>query len=102
MNEQVLERFWSKVDQRGPGECWLWKAGGSKGYGYFRLNGRPHTAHRVAWLAVWGKVPDGFVVRHTCGRRDCCNPIHLYLQRRGAWNNEERELTVLGPVARAG
>ena len=24
MDEETLERFWTKVDKRGPDECWEW------------------------------------------------------------------------------
>ena len=33
--KSVEERFWEKVDRRGPDECWPWTAYSDR-YGYFR------------------------------------------------------------------
>jgi hypothetical protein len=39
-SESVLRRFWSKVDRRGPGDCWPWKAYRCRhGRTKFRLGG---------------------------------------------------------------
>lgn len=80
------ERFWSKVDRRGPDECWPWLAGTDKdGYGKFALtlparNGRNpqrHVrAHRVAF-ALGKREALGRVIRHDCDTPACCNPHHL-------------------------
>ena len=79
------ERFWSKVDRRGPDECWPWMAGvGSHGYGAF------HPDHGVTVLAHRFAVDaqPGCVIDHTCHNgascppgpcphRLCCNPALL-------------------------
>ena len=75
-----MDRFWSKVDRRGPDECWPWKAAifKSTGYGQFRLDGTARTAHSVAWeLANGQPMPAGKIGRHTCDNRPCCNPAHV-------------------------
>lgn len=74
-----MERFWSKVDVRGPGECWEWKGRRHRqGYGTFKVGGRYKLAHRVAWELTFGKLEDGVKVRHkTCDNPPCCNPAHL-------------------------
>jgi len=72
-------RFWSKVDVRGPDDCWPWTAGrGSWGYGQFWLSslGRSPQAHRVA--AHLGIGPGHGNVLHRCDNPPCCNPAHLY------------------------
>ena len=75
---RLAKRFWSKVDIRGPDECWPWLAGCSDdGYGRFSLHGVNCNAHRVAYELVNGPLPKGQVSRHTCDNRPCCNPRHL-------------------------
>lgn len=76
------ERFWSKVDRSdGPDVCWEWRGGfgGTMGYGQVWLNGRNHSAHRVAWELTNGTVPDGLLVCHHCDNPPCCNPAHLFV-----------------------
>lgn len=74
------ERFWRKVERRGPDECWPWTAalgGGGDRYGYIRVHGRLISAPRLA-LILDGRPPgDGRVARHTCDNTICCNPAHL-------------------------
>ena len=53
------ERFWAKVDRRGPDECWIWTAyRDPDGYGQFGLNGRNVKAHRYAYEQLVGPIPD--------------------------------------------
>lgn len=59
------------------------------GYGRLRVRprkgelGKPREvlAHRAAWIALVGPIPDGYVVRSTCGVRDCVRPDHRELRR---------------------
>lgn len=58
--------------------CIIWQAArGGNGYGYVWHDGRVQSAHRVAYVAAYGPVPDGLVVHHVCGNRLCVNPAHL-------------------------
>ena len=75
------ERFWSKVDANG--DCWLWTASIRRdGYGAFRLNGRTKYAHRLAWEALIGPIPDGRQIDHLCRARRCVNPDHMFYIKR--------------------
>jgi hypothetical protein len=77
------QRFWPKVDKRGPDDCWLWT--GSKdgrGYGKIRADGPIRfvmKAHRAAFELTHGPIPDGLHVLHKCDRPGCTNPAHLRL-----------------------
>lgn len=62
--------------------CWQWRgAMRSSGYGVmgWRIDGRTYTvqAHRAAYVAWFGLIPDGIELHHTCQRKWCVNPYHL-------------------------
>jgi hypothetical protein len=74
------ERFWSKVDKRGPDECWPWLASvNASGYGRLTAGrGVNLKAHRVSYTLEKGPIPDGMNVLHHCDNPPCCNPGHLF------------------------
>lgn len=73
-----LERFFQKVNQGVPSECWQW-TGGKKaaGYGQFAVNGKKVIAHRWAYATFVAPIPDGYEIDHQCRNRSCVNPEHL-------------------------
>jgi hypothetical protein len=75
-----MERFWSKVDRRGPDECWPWLGcRDPKGYGRFKLEGRSVPSNRVALALKLGRaVREDCDACHTCDNPACCNTEHLY------------------------
>lgn len=81
---EPLANWWSKVDRRGPDECWPWKAGTDKdGYGKFAVGLGGHTqlhtrAHRFGYLTLVGPLKPGEVVCHSCDNPPCCNPAHWF------------------------
>lgn len=85
----LAERFWRRIEKRGPDDCWLWTGKSRlKGYGYIGIGGkfgRHELSHRVAWTLTHGPISEdgpgyhGYVVMHTCDNRLCCNPAHLRL-----------------------
>jgi hypothetical protein len=79
--KEWAERFWAKVDKRGPDECWPWAAAlSNRGYGKFSIpKNRWLLAHRVAWQLTHGLIPEGQIVRHKCDNPLCTNPEHLEL-----------------------
>lgn len=59
--------------------CFMWagKTSSKNGYGLFRVMGRLHFAHRIAYLFEHGEIADGLLVRHTCDTPWCVNSDHL-------------------------
>jgi len=80
IGELRIMRFWSKVDIRGPDECWEWQ--GSKNpnsYGKFKIASYTLvTASRMALICDKRIEPVGLHVLHHCDNPPCCNPHHLY------------------------
>lgn len=75
----LAERFWEKVDVRGPDECWPWLASTNPaGYGRFNVGGSNQIASRVAYELVNGPLGDGMQALHRCDNPPCCNPTHLF------------------------
>jgi hypothetical protein len=75
----LADRLWSRVDKRGPDECWEWM-GGHNGHGYASIgitsNSRIYV-HRLAYELEVGPIPDGLEIDHLCSNRLCVNPAHL-------------------------
>jgi hypothetical protein len=94
------DKFWSRVDKTD--NCWTWMDNSKQKYGSFGVSyydadyyaekvklgipwrdinattGYTTTAHSVSWfLATGSRVPNGFVLDHTCRNKKCVNPSHL-------------------------
>lgn len=84
LDPRLPERFWSKCMPEPNSGCWLWTASINKhGYGQFHFGRRSWFAHRLAFAALRGELPDrsstGLVLDHRCRMPSCCNPLHLEL-----------------------
>lgn len=77
MTDQVLERFWDKIEVQ-PNNCWYYE-GHIKGSGYrgFWYKCKEVLAHRFAYEVNKGKIPKGLTIDHLCKNRNCVNPNHL-------------------------
>lgn len=71
-------RFWAKVVVTESG-CWEWQASlTAGGYGqFYPKKSLPRRAHRVAYEALVGPIPEGLQLDHLCRTRRCCNPSHV-------------------------
>lgn len=78
IEERTMERFWEKVEVNEETGCWEWAAGKKpNGYGQFRVGDGMVYAHRFAWEAFRGPIPEGLQIDHLCRVRGCVNPEHL-------------------------
>jgi hypothetical protein len=87
--------FWAMLSPSNERGCRLWpRAGGRGGYGKTYWQGRPLSAHQVAFLLTHGWCPQGreTIIRHTCDTPLCCEPSHLIVgtQRDNAQDREQR------------
>ncbi len=77
--EKQFQNFWSKV--RFPedtiNQCWNWTRCTHKGYGQVGINHRLCQAHRVAYIFLFGAIPEELEIDHLCRNRLCVNPMHL-------------------------
>lgn len=79
MSAALLGRFWSKTRYDVETGCFNWLAYKNPrgGYGRFKVGGKLHVAHRVAYQLSVGPIPDGLTLDHLCRNTACVNPLHL-------------------------
>jgi len=77
MNLRELRRRVLRRVQKSAG-CWNWTGAATVGgYGTYRTMGLATTAHRVAYIAWFGAIPEGAELDHLCRNTRCVNPAHL-------------------------
>lgn len=113
---ELAERFWAKVDRRGPADCWEWLGALQPGrrpqfsvWGH--VEGRSMaTAHRIAYELELigdyrGRLPASIHLDHLCRNTACCNPGHLAPidnatnVRRSAHLSAAEHASIVSPVA---
>lgn len=80
ISQPVAQRFADKCMDIPFAGCRIWMgATNPNGYGTLRVHGDGIKAHRFAWIAANGDIPDGLAVLHRCDVPCCVNPDHLFL-----------------------
>lgn len=94
VSRPLADRFWEKVDRRGPDECWPWMGvRTSNGYGQLWYARRHRPATHIA-LALDGRpVPKGMAACHHCDNPPCLNPAHLFV---GTNSDNMRDMVAKG------
>ena len=72
---RAVQRF-QRQTGRLPGGCWVLR-NQTTGYAHFKLAGYWVAAHRFAYRAFVGPIPDGLDLDHECCNAACVRPSHL-------------------------
>ena len=76
----MSETFFKSVLKLGVDDCWIWQGRKhQEGYGRYSEDGKEWLAHRYSATLVYGEIPSGNYVCHTCDTPSCVNPNHLFL-----------------------
>lgn len=80
----IKERIEKHITRpEGQDGCWIWTGNRiHNGYGHIGITVGPNQkqvrmAHRVAYEAYIGPIPEGMQLDHLCRNRACVNPAHL-------------------------
>ena len=64
--------------------CWIWRGQiSNSGYGRTMIRDQNATkmvsAQKASYMHFFNEVPEGYLVKQSCGNRLCINPQHLEL-----------------------
>ena len=88
LNTRNADRLLGSVARDPESGCWLWR-GQISNSGYVRMMLKTESgtciesAHRASYASFIGLIPEGAIIRQTCGNRLCVNPEHLEIIDKG-------------------
>lgn len=83
MNQLWQEKILTQVSHDEATGCWNWCGQiSNSGYGKLMIRDehkqtKTEGAKEISYMAFVGKVPEGSLLRQTCGNRLCVNPAHI-------------------------
>lgn len=77
-NQNVIDRFFDKVDLDENSGCWNFTSSISRtNNGRFYYNYKCWDAYVIGYILLGGEIPKGYLLHHICENRLCVNPEHL-------------------------
>lgn len=74
----AFARLLRHIESGGSTSCIKWTGHVCNGgYGRIRVGSVVRAAHRIAYTACVGAIPEGLHLDHLCRNRSCVNPAHL-------------------------
>jgi len=93
LKEKIINKLLKRI-KRVKGGCWVWvgkKVGGvfedgkrvTEGYPTFTISLKRYSARRESYIHLGGHSdPGDKQLRTTCGKPECINPAHIFLDGR--------------------